>query len=38
MRTTRAAVVALIVAVAAGLLAAPAPALEVGSKAPSSRW
>jgi hypothetical protein len=34
MRTTRAAVVALIVAVAAGLLAAPAPALEVGSKAP----
>ena len=34
MRIPRLAVVALIVALAAGLLAAPAPALQVGEKAP----
>jgi hypothetical protein len=34
MRIARLAVVALTVAVATGLLAAPAPALEVGQKAP----
>ena len=34
MRTTRLAATALIVAVAAGLLPAAVPALEVGAKAP----
>jgi hypothetical protein len=34
MRIARFAVVALVVVVAAGLWAAPAPALEVGQKAP----
>jgi hypothetical protein len=34
MRIARFAVVALVVAVAVGLLPAPAPALQVGEKAP----